>query len=114
MFALLALFLLKSHADDIYRILTDESFGQRLEKLVASVPGQEDSEAARANPSLTNEPPWVIELRSLANKFGASETRLRLERKAQKEQNWCLAIATFVGTLFWGFGDRFAGWLPHC
>jgi hypothetical protein len=36
---------------------------------------------------------------------------LEINSKGQKNQNIALAVASGIGTIFWGFGDVFAKWL---
>lgn len=40
--------------------------------------------------------------------FDALKTRIDLQRQEDLERNRYLAIASVIGTLFWGFGDRLA------
>jgi hypothetical protein len=38
-------------------------------------------------------------------------TRMEVAADGQQAQNWSLAVASCIGTLFWGFGDKAAEWL---
>lgn len=99
--ALAALFGTRNYAADTYEALTTRAIElrSRILKLSGSgaVPG-----------AIPNEESEIAEVK---RRLGAFETRLRLDAQGAYTQNFALAVATFVGTVFWGFGDLFAAWL---
>lgn len=93
--ALLTLFATRNNARGVYGALTDETEG--LKAVIDDFLGS-DSDAD--NP-----------IRGADYKLKKLDDLLKQEAQRQEAQNRYLAIATGVGTLFWGFGDLFAFWL---
>jgi hypothetical protein len=92
--ALFALFTTRNYVVELYSALTQTDAGLRARIL-------------NLTKSKTSRDP----IGTADEKLKALEKRLELEAEAQKYQNFYLAIATAIGTIFWGFGDLFALWL---
>jgi hypothetical protein len=93
--ALLALFGTRSYSQDVYDALTKQS-AKITTKIFKLTKG-----------TLSTTP----KLASADDKLNALEARFKLESEGQSNQNFCLAVATGFGTIFWGFGDMFTAWL---
>ena len=91
--ALFSLFATRNYAADVYDALTRRSHEIKTRILKLTSEGQDKN-----SPS------------SPEQKLNALEARLRLDAEGLRDQNMCLAIATGLGTIFWGFGDIFAVW----
>lgn len=98
--ALAALFGTRNYAADTYEALTTgaEQLKSRIWRLKAIGTPPESA-------------PEASELKKIGARISAFETRLKLDAQGAYAQNFALAIATAVGTIFWGFGDIFARWV---
>jgi hypothetical protein len=105
--ALAALFGTRNYAADTYYALTQTLPAQR-----ARILNFKTASDIRTAPITDSAPTPAVETKvaELEGKLNAMEKRLALDSDGQALQNKCLAFATFVGTIFWGFGDIFAGW----
>lgn len=93
--ALTTLFATRNYAAEVYDALTNPA--QDLQtRILRLTKGRLKERPQLATPE---------------QKMKALEARLKLEAEGQSLQNFWLALATGVGTLFWGFGDVFAGWI---
>jgi len=108
--ALAALFGTRNYAADTYHALTQTSPAQRARildfKTAYDIRTTVIADSART-------PAVEITVANIEGKLNAMEQRLSLDSDGQALQNRCLALATFVGTIFWGFGDILAGWFIH-
>ncbi len=55
--------------------------------------------------------PNLPEVERVGSELTALVESLEINSKGQKNQNIALAVASGIGTIFWGFGDIFAKWL---
>jgi hypothetical protein len=56
----------------------------------------------------------LSEIHQLIKKHEALVKAIKINSDGQTHQNRALVIASIIGTIFWGFGDKFATWLqPH-
>ncbi|GAB4142580.1 MAG: hypothetical protein Tsb0016_11050 [Sphingomonadales bacterium] len=103
------------------------SYGHRLQRLLTETLPDLKAIAAEVMPSETLSRPEIqnAEIRELTERVSLLENkvktlesfdaafrqRLNADADGQKMQNLYLAFSSIVGTIFWGFGDIFAGWL---
>ena len=53
------------------------------------------------------------ELRSLRTRIDALDGKLKLDKLGQKRQSLFLSVSSIGSTIFWGFGDKFAGYVER-
>lgn len=91
--SLFAFFGTRNYAEDVYNAFANKLPEMKLRIL-----------------KLSKTPIEINPIRDMEERINALTERLRNEAHEQKQQNICLTISTFTGTIFWGFGDLFACW----
>jgi hypothetical protein len=102
------------------------SYGHRLQRLLTeTLPDIRDTATKVMHPATFSHPETKNEeIRELTERISLLESkvktletfdvafrqRLNADAEGQKVQNRYLAFSSIVGTIFWGFGDAFAGW----
>ena len=91
-----SLFLNRPYGEEIFRLMTTEreSFIQRVRLLKEN-----------------KEKNYEGDLDHTEMIISALATRFNIEVYGQEKQNLFMAISAAIGTIVWGFGDVFSGWL---
>lgn len=109
-----ALFISRNYGHSFQKLLT-QSLPKLKEELDKVMPLKQDppaedntdEEVKRLKVRVQSLETAVNGLKSFEN---AISRRLNADAKGYKCQNVYLAMSSIVGTMFWGFGDVFAGW----
>jgi hypothetical protein len=57
--------------------------------------------------------PGLSEIQQLKEQMAALEEALRINSNGQVIQNFFIALASIIGTLFWALGEYLANWLIY-
>ena len=104
--ALTFMFITRDYGAKLYIAVT-----RRLPDLEARIKRLERKEPGQPSAPQRTE----ITLVDLQNQLNALAAAIVIDAKGQKTQNAFLALATFIGTMVWGFGDLAAqALMRHC